>query len=96
MVLIARLSFLERLMGFDRLTVWTRRNGKLALYLVLAHVVFITIGYAGQSQISITDQALSFWQIYPGIVSATIGTILMIVIVLTSLVIVRRRLRYEV
>ena len=49
-----------------------------------------------RARISITDQALSFWQIYPGIASATIGTILMIVIVLTSLVIVRRRLRYEV
>src|SRR5437588_11358945 len=36
-LLIARLSFLERLIGFDRLTVWHRRNGKLLLYLLLAH-----------------------------------------------------------
>ena len=29
----------ERLVGFDGLTVWHRRNGKLVLYLILAHVV---------------------------------------------------------
>src|SRR5579872_4318009 len=45
-LLLARLPFLERLMGFDSLTIWHRRNGKAVLYLVLAHVVFITIGYA--------------------------------------------------
>src|SRR5579864_8049722 len=45
-LLLARLPWIERMLGFDRLTVWHRLNGKLCLYLVLAHVVFITIGYA--------------------------------------------------
>ena len=94
-VLLARLPWLERLVGFDRLTVWHRRNGKLSLYLVLAHVVFITLGYAMTSQVSILSQAQTFLQIYPGMVSATIGTAIMILVVLTSIVIVRRRLRYE-
>src|ERR1700747_518486 len=37
-VLISRLPWLERAIGFDRLTVWHRRNGKVALILVVAHV----------------------------------------------------------
>ena len=39
-LLQARLPFIERAMGFDQLTVWHRRNGKICLYLVLAHTVF--------------------------------------------------------
>jgi predicted ferric reductase len=94
-LLIARLPFLERLIGFDRLTVWHRRNGKLCLYLILAHVVFITIGYAMTDRISIRAEATILLQSYPGMVTATIGTVLLIVVVISSLVILRMRLRYE-
>jgi predicted ferric reductase len=94
-ILLARLPWLERLVGFDSLTAWHRCNGKLSLYLVLAHVVFITLGYAMTSRVSITTQTLTFLQVYPGMVSATIGTVLMILVVLTSIMIVRRRMRYE-
>ena len=33
--------------------------------------------------------------VYPGMITATIGTVLLIAVVVTSVVIVRRRLRYE-
>ena len=49
-VLLARLPFLERLVGFDRLTVWHRWNGHAVLDLALAHVVFSVWGYAKQDQ----------------------------------------------
>ncbi len=44
-VLLARLPWLERLVGFDRLTRWHRWNGHATLWLVLAHAVTIVIGY---------------------------------------------------
>jgi predicted ferric reductase len=94
-LLLARLPFLERISGFDRLTVWHRVKGKLTLGLVLAHVVFITIGYAALDRISVPREVSSLLSNYPGMIAATIGTGLMIVVVITSLVIVRRRLRYE-
>lgn len=94
-LLLARLPWLERLAGFDGLTVWHRLNGKVCLYLVLAHVVFITIGYAAMDRIAIPGEISRLLSSYPGMVAATVGTALMIVVVLTSLVIVRRRLRYE-
>jgi len=37
-LLLARLPFLERLAGFDQLTVWHRWNGHVCLDLILAHV----------------------------------------------------------
>src|SRR5579864_1739611 len=94
-LLLARLPWLERVLGFDGLTVWHRLNGKICLYLVLAHVVFITIGYASMDKIAVPAEVSRLLSNYPGMVAATFGTALMIAVVITSFVIVRRRLRYE-
>jgi predicted ferric reductase len=94
-LLLARLPPLERLVGFDRLTVWHRRNGRAVILLLLAHTVLVTVGYAGSDQLRLGEEISSLWHDYPGIVTATIGTALLCVVVGTSLVIVRRRLPYE-
>jgi predicted ferric reductase len=96
-LLLSRLPWLERNIGFDRLTVWHRLNGKVCLILVLAHVVFITIGYAAidLDKPSVWTEVSRILTNYPSMVTATVGTVLMIAVVVTSLVIVRRRLRYE-
>ena len=44
-LLMARLPWLERLVGFDKLTNWHRWNGHLCLWLILAHVVFQVWAY---------------------------------------------------
>ena len=94
-LLLARLPPLERLVGFDRLTVWHRRNGRVVILLLLAHTVLVTVGYAGSDQLRLGEEISSLWHDYPGIVTATIGTGLLCVVVATSLVIARRRLPYE-
>jgi hypothetical protein len=43
-VMMARVPWLERVIGFDRLTVWHRRNGMLAVGLVLLHAPLTVIG----------------------------------------------------
>ena len=58
-LLFARLPWLERVLGFDGLTVWHRLNGKICLYLVLAHVVFITVGYASMDQGGNADRGIA-------------------------------------
>ena len=52
-VLLARLPWLERLVGFDRLTVWHRWNGHACLDLILAHVVFSVWGYSLLDKVTI-------------------------------------------
>ena len=94
-LLLARLPPLERRVGLDRLTVWHRINGKLVIYLVVAHVVLITIGYAGTIHIGWLTEFSDFLSSYPGMITATIGTAMMILVVISSLVIARRRLPYE-
>src|SRR3954454_1456189 len=58
-VLLARIPWIERVTGFDRLSVWHRRNGHACLYLVLAHVVAILIGYAALDKLSIPREVVS-------------------------------------
>jgi len=94
-VLLSRLPPLERLVGFDVLTVWHRRNGMACIVLVIAHVVFITIGYAGTDQVRIPVEISRLLSSYPGMIAAVVGTGIMLAVVAFSFVIVRRRLPYE-
>ncbi|HVP02595.1 MAG TPA: ferredoxin reductase family protein [Solirubrobacteraceae bacterium] len=94
-LLLARLPGLEQLIGFDRMTVWHRRNGKACLTLLLAHMVLITAGYARSDQVSLGAEISSLAHDYPGMIAATVGTGLLVLVVVTSLVLVRRRLPYE-
>jgi predicted ferric reductase len=96
-LLLARLPFLERLAGFDRLSVWHRWNGHACLDLVLAHVFLTVWGYALLDRISLPQEISTMLGggVYPGMITATVGTGLLIAVVVSSVVIVKRRLRYE-
>jgi predicted ferric reductase len=96
-VLLARLPALERVVGFDRLSRWHRWNGHVCIDLVIAHVVFSVWGYALMDRLPIPKEiSTMIWGgIYPGMITATVGTAMLLAVVATSLVIVRRRLSYE-
>jgi predicted ferric reductase len=96
-VLLARLPVLERLVGFDRLTVWHRWNGHACIDLIVAHVIFTVWGYSLLDRIPLTKEISTMLGggIYPGMITATVGTGMLLAVVATSVVIVRRRLRYE-
>src|SRR2546429_2767268 len=96
-ILLARLPVLERLVGFDRLSVWHRWNGHACIDLVIAHVVFSVWGYALLDKLSLPKEISTMLGggIYPGMITATIGTALLLAVVVTSIVIVRRRLPYQ-
>jgi predicted ferric reductase len=94
---LARLPWLQRLVGFDRLSVWHRWNGHACLDLVLAHVVLSVWGYALMDKVSLPKEVSTMvgGGVYPGMITATVGTFLLVAVVVTSVVIVKRRLRYE-
>src|SRR4051812_46790410 len=96
-LLLARIPHVERSVGFDRLTVWHRWNGHACLYLVLAHVVFSVWGYAALDKLPITKETSQMLTggIYPGMITATVGTVLLVAVAMSSIVVVRRRVRYE-
>jgi predicted ferric reductase len=96
-VLLARIPALERAVGFDRLTRWHRWNGHACIDLVVLHVVFVVWGYALMDRFTIGKEISTMLGggVYPGMITATVGTGLLIGVVATSYVIARRRLSYE-
>ena len=94
-LMLSRLPPLERLVGFDRLTAWHRVNGKLCVSLIVAHALLITAGYSLADRLTFGHEFSRLLGVYPGMVTATIGTAIMVLVVLSSITIARRRMRYE-
>ena len=93
-LLAARIPLLDRTIGHDRAIALHRRLGKPALYLILAHAVLLIIGYGITDGV---DPVAEFFALFGvnDIPLAWLGLGLMIAVVVTSLVAVRRRFSYE-
>jgi predicted ferric reductase len=94
-LLVARVPPLERAIGQDRLVAWHRRLGPWPLYLLLAHAVLITVGYAGQAKDGVVHQLGQLLWTYPGILAATVGGLLLFAAGISSYRRARRRMAYE-
>jgi predicted ferric reductase len=94
-LLVARFPPLERVVGMDRLVAWHRKLGPWPLYLVGAHGVLITIGYAQAAHDGVLHQLGQLLWTYPGILAATTGFSLLIAAGVTSYRKARRHLAYE-
>ena len=94
-LLMARVPVVERAFGQDRLARWHRWTGFTSFYLMLAHIVLITVGYAGTAHANVVRELWDMIVTYPGMLLATAGTVLLILVVVTSIRAARRRLRYE-
>jgi predicted ferric reductase len=94
-LLIARLPWLERAVGQDRLVRWHRRIGPWALSLITAHVVLITLGYAQLSKTGALRQLWIFLSSYPDMLAAVVGFGLLVMVAITSIRIARQHLKYE-
>jgi predicted ferric reductase len=94
-LLVARVPPLERAIGQDRLVAWHRRLGPWPLYLLLAHAVLITLGYARQAHDGVLHELGQLLLTYPGILAATAGALLLFAAGITSYRLARRRMAYE-
>jgi predicted ferric reductase len=94
-LLMSRIPLVERAFGQDRLARWHRWTGFTSFHLMVAHIVLITIGYAGSAHANAFAELWDLVVSYPGMLLATAGTALLIMVVVTSLRAARRRLRYE-
>ena len=96
-LLLARIPWLDRLIGFDHLTVVHRWNGHATIALVVAHTLLSVWGYALLDDVSLWAEVETLLGagVYPGMITATVGTALLMVVGLTSVAVARRRLPYE-
>jgi predicted ferric reductase len=94
LLLLARIPVLDAV-GLERIGAWHRFNGSLCLALIGAHTVLITAGYALTDHVSVTRETGDLLTGYSGVLLATIALGLLVAVVLTSVVVVRRRLSYR-
>jgi len=94
-VLIARLPWLERAVGQDRLVRWHRGIGPWALGLITAHVALITLGYAQMAKVGPLHQFWAFLTTYPDLLAATGAFALLVMAGVTSIRIARQHMKYE-
>ncbi|GAA3437800.1 ferredoxin reductase family protein [Kutzneria kofuensis] len=93
--LIARVPWLERGLGMDQLTRWHRWTGFWVLWLLLAHVVFITLGYAASDGSPVVTELGTLVFDTGDVLKATVAMILLVVVAVTSARAARRKMRYE-
>ncbi|MHB1289884.1 ferredoxin reductase family protein [Georgenia sp.] len=93
--LMARMPFVERSYGQDELTRRHRLVGFASFWLLIAHIVLIVLGYAAAARTGAWATAWDMVLTYPGMLLATAGTALIVLVVVTSIRVARRRTRYE-
>ncbi|RFA06504.1 oxidoreductase [Subtercola boreus] len=94
LVLAARIPLVDRAVGQDVAMAFHRRLGKPALYLLLGHGVLLTTGYALQDGSNVISETVGFFS-GSDFVLAYAGLGLLVFVVLSSVVAVRRRFSYE-
>jgi predicted ferric reductase len=95
LLLVARLPWLDRRIGMDRLTVWHRWVGFTLLWTILTHAVLVILGYSRLGKGS--SMTATFWGL-AGVPASLFGMMaagIVVVIGAVSARGVRRRLRYE-
>ncbi|MFE9022892.1 ferric reductase-like transmembrane domain-containing protein [Streptomyces sp. NPDC007808] len=95
LLLVARLPWLDRRIGMDRLTSWHRWTGFGVLWALLAHAVFITFGYARSSSLDPVNQLIDLAETVEGVLRAVVALGIILVIGVVSARFARRRLAYE-
>ncbi|WP_254076529.1 ferredoxin reductase family protein [Streptomyces pacificus] len=94
LLLVARLPWLDRRIGMDRLTRWHRWVGFTLLWTLLTHAVLVVLGYARLDGASMPETFLALG----GVPASLLGMLAAAVVVLVAAVstgYLRRRLRYE-
>jgi len=94
-LLMARIPIVERAYGQDELARRHRLVGFWSFNLMIAHLVAIVIGYALAANL---NPFVQFWEMtvdYPGMLLALAGTLLLVLVTVTSIRKARKKLRYE-
>ncbi|GHJ46843.1 oxidoreductase [Catellatospora sp. TT07R-123] len=92
---MARVPWLERAWGQDRLARWHRLTGFASVWLLLAHLSLISVGYAATADAGPVRRFVQLVLTYPGMLLAAAGAGLLLAVAVLSVRAARRRLRYE-
>ena len=94
-LLVGRIPAVERALGQDTLVRWHRRLGPWVIGLLVAHGLFITLGYAQGLKTGLAHELSVLVTHFPGMLGAVVGLGLIVLAGVTSYRNVRRHLRPE-
>jgi predicted ferric reductase len=92
---MARIPWVERSFGLDRLARWHRWVGFTSFNLILGHIALVTVGYALTARVGLLPELWQLVWTYPGVLLATAAAGLLTAVAVLSVKAARRRLRYE-
>ena len=95
LVLVARLPWLDRRLGMDRLTAWHRWTGIALAWTIATHATFVLLGFARLDDASVLETFLSLAGVTASLLGMCAAAIIVVVVVLSTRC-ARRRLPYEV
>ena len=96
LLLAARVPVVDRTMGHDRALKLHSSLGKPVLYLLVLHGILLTFGYAATDGTNFVSETLTLFTTIADMPLAYLGLGLLIVVAISSVVAVRRRVPYEV
>lgn len=94
LLLVARLPWLDRRIGMDRLTVWHRWIGFTLLWTILTHATIVVLGYATLDETSMAKTFVALAGVPASLLGMGAATIVVVVAIFSTRAL-RRRLRYE-
>lgn len=94
-LLMGRILWIERAFGLDHLASFHRFNGYATITSILIHAQLVVLGYALSSQTGFLSQYAEIIRNYSYVAWALVGAILFLLVVVSSIYIVRRRLKFE-
>ncbi|MFA6106795.1 MAG: ferric reductase-like transmembrane domain-containing protein [Patescibacteria group bacterium] len=95
LILIGRVGWAEKVFGLDKLSRVHHLNGFLALFFILLHPVFLGFGYGALTGNSYFRQIFIFLNGWEDVVGAFLSAGIFLSVMIFSLAIVRKRLKYE-
>lgn len=95
LLLIGRAPFIERPFGFDKLNVVHRWIGYTIGSLLIAHPLLLTYGAARGNGMSLLGQFADYLTNRQHVFNAYLGSVLLVIVIISSIAIVRKKVRYE-
>jgi predicted ferric reductase len=95
LILMSRSPWLDQVFGQDHITDAHKWVGFGAIWLIFAHFIFSTIGFAMSAHTDVITEFISLLTSYPYVLWSAVGLSLFVVIGFTSMRAARRRMSYE-
>lgn len=94
-VFMSRAPWIEHAFGFDKLAKAHKYNGYAVFFFLITHPFLLTYGYALNSGVTYFEQYQDFALNYKDVLPAMVAYFLYLSVIILSVVVVRKRLKYE-